>query len=227
MATVVSPESVPSVPGSSEKGHSISALATSVAPRAFYLRRAFVELILAAALAVACGLLFWGSGFATNMVHDQLSDQKISFPAAGSPGFAAADFPSLQKYAGQPVDDGAKAKAYANDYIAVHLNSTAGGKTYSEMSTIARSDRAAATAAQKAGAADAAALDAKATASENQVQTLFRGETLRGLLLYAWGWWLVGKIAFWAAVAALVGAVLMFVLAAVGVVHARKGPALA
>jgi len=35
-----------------------------------------------------------------------------------------------------------------------------------------------------------------------QVQTLFRGETLRGLLLYAWGWSLVGTIAFWVAGAA-------------------------
>ena len=32
------------------------------------------------------------------------------------------------------------------------------------------------------------------------MDTLFRGETLRGLLLYAWGWSQVGLYAFYAAI---------------------------
>src|SRR5438270_8611685 len=47
-------------------------------------RRAIVEGVLFMVLAVGGGLLFWGGHFATNMVHDQLVDQKISFPAKGT-----------------------------------------------------------------------------------------------------------------------------------------------
>ena len=42
-----------------------------------------------------------------------------------------------------------------------------------------------------------------------QVQTLFRGETLRGLLLYAWGWSVVGMIALYTAFGAFAGAVVV------------------
>ena len=62
------------------------------------------------------------------MVHDQLADQKIFFPAKGAPGFDAKEFPGLQQYAGQMVDSGPKAKAYANQYIATHLKAVAGAR---------------------------------------------------------------------------------------------------
>jgi hypothetical protein len=181
-------------------------------------RRALVESNHAVAMAVACGLLFWGSTFATNMVHDQLNDQKITFP----PAAALKEFPSLQQYAGQAVDNGPKAKAYANDFIAVHLQGVNDGKTYSETSGAAMAARSAATAAQTSNAPNAAALDKAAAALEGKTQTLFRGETLRGLLLYAWGWWLVGRIAFYVAVVALIGAIALFVLAAFGFVLGRR-----
>ena len=155
--------------------------------RRAHTRRTAVEAVLFLLLAVGGGLLAWGNSFANNMVHDQLSDQKIFFPAKGSPGFDAKEFPGLQQYAGQMVDNGPKAKAYANQYIAAHLKAVAGGKTYSEASAASRADP---TNTELAG----------------QVQTLFRGETLRGLLLYAWGWSVVAMIAGWVAIAAFVGA---------------------
>jgi len=62
-------------------------------------------------LSVGGALLLWGSGFANNMVHNQLSEQKISFPAKGSPALDPKEFPGLQRYAGQAVDNGPKAKA--------------------------------------------------------------------------------------------------------------------
>jgi len=153
-------------------------------------RTALVELMLFFVLAIGGGLLLWGGHFATNMVHDQLTAQKISFPAKGSPGFDAKEFPGLQRYAGQAVDSGPKAKAYANQYIAVHLKAVNNGKTYSETSTESR-----------ANPTDAAL--------KGKVDTLFRGETLRGLLLYAWGWSVVGSIAVWTALAAFAGAVIV------------------
>ncbi len=139
-------------------------------------RRAVVEAIIVAVLVVGGGLLAWGGGFATDMVHDQLADQKISFPPKGSPALDPKVYPGLQQYAGEAVDSGPKAKAYANEYIKVHLAEVNDGKTYSQTSDESRANP------------DDAALAGKA-------QTLFRGETLRGLLLYAWGWSVVGMIA--------------------------------
>jgi hypothetical protein len=143
-------------------------------------RRAIVEAVIVVVLLAGGGLLAWGGGFAKDMVHDQLADQKISFPAKGSPALDPATYPGLQRYAGQLVDSGPKAKAYANEYIKVHLAETADGQTYSQVSEASR----------------AAPTDTKLA---GEVQTLFRGETLRGLLLYAWGWSVVGVIALYAA----------------------------
>ena len=51
-----------------------------------------------------------------------------------------AEFPDLQRYAGQKVDNGPKAKAYANGFIRRHLAAVAGGKTYSQVSTAAQAN---------------------------------------------------------------------------------------
>src|SRR2546421_8919471 len=150
-------------------------------------RRAAVELIVFLIVAIGGGLLMWGSSFATSMVHSQLAAQKVSFPAKGSAGLDPKEFPGLQRYAGQAVDNGPKAKAYANQFIAAHLQAVAGGKTYAEVSTAAL-----------ANPAD--------TKLAGQAQTLFRGETLRGLLLYARGGSVGGRLAFWVALAPFAGA---------------------
>ncbi len=175
-------------------------------------RRVLVELIVAGAMLLGATLLGWGSTFARNMVHDQLSDQKISFPAAG-PALPTTQYPGLQRYAGQPVDSGPKAKAYANQFIAEHLKAVNGGKTYSETSGSAMAARKAATEATATKASNAPALVAAADKLDAQTQTLFRGETLRGLLLYAWGWSLVGQIALYVAIIAGIGGFVLVVLA--------------
>ena len=160
-----------------------------------HVRRAIVEAVIVAVLAVGGGLLAWGGGFADDMVHDQLAEQKIFFPEAGSPALDPETYPGLQQYAGEAVDSGPKAKAYANEYIKVHLNESTGGRTYSELSTASRANP-------------------DDTELAGLVQTAFRGETLRGLLLYAWGWSVVASIATivsWAAFAA--AAVVLLALA--------------
>ncbi|MDQ1465950.1 MAG: hypothetical protein QOH10_365 [Actinomycetota bacterium] len=154
-------------------------------------------------LGVGGGLLLWGSNFANNMVHTQLSAQKIAFPPKG-PALDQKEFPGLQKYAGQVVDNGPKAKAYADEFIKVHLQQVADGKTYSEVSALSR-----------ANPTDQQLAD--------QVQTLFRGETLRGLLLNVWGWATVGAIAYWVGIAALLGAIAVFGALVLGfVMHERQ-----
>lgn len=113
-----------------------------------------------------------GGSYAKQVVHDQLVPQKIFFPAAGSPEL----LPGVKQYAGQQLVDGAQAKAYANNFINVHLSKIAGGQTYAQVST--------------------AALAAPTnTTLATEKATLFQGETLRGLLLGAWGWSVIGTIA--------------------------------
>ena len=155
-------------------------------------------------LSIGSGLLLWGSGFAHKMVHNQLSEQQIKFPPKGSPGLDAKEFPGLQRYAGQAVDSGPKAKAYADQFIKVHLKGIANGQTYSQVSAQSLAHPG----------------DAKLA---GQVQTLFRGETLRGLLLYAWGWSVVGVIAYWTGIGALLGAVTVLIALALGfAAHERQ-----
>jgi len=163
-------------------------------------RRLIVEGVLFLVLAVGGGLLLWGAHFANNMVHQQLSDQKIYFPAKDSKGFDAATYPGLQQYAGQQLTTGPQAKAYADEYIKVHLSEVANGQTYSQVSTAARQNP----------------NDAKL---QNQVQTLFRGETLRGLLLNAWGWSVIAAIAFWTGIGAAAGALVVLIAIVYGVVR--------
>jgi hypothetical protein len=84
-------------------------------------RRFAVEGVLFLLLAVGGGLLAWGANFANDMVHDQLVAQKIFFPEKGSDALVPATYPGVQQYAGEAVDNGPKAKAYDNEFIAVHL----------------------------------------------------------------------------------------------------------
>lgn len=149
-------------------------------------------------LVVAGSLGWYAYHFATTQVHDQLAAQKVYFPEAGSPGFSQEEFPGLQQYAGQLVDNGPKAKAYADEYIAVHIEGIADGKTYSEVSALSRANPD----------------DAKLA---GQKAALFQGETLRGILLgTGYAYWTFGVIAGYAAVACFFGAAVMGFLTFMG-----------
>ena len=163
-------------------------------------------LVLALVLAVGGGLLLWGHSVVSDQVHTQLAAQKIVFPAANSPeikALPATDATAMKTYAGQLMTTGAQAKTYANHFIAVHLVKIGGGKTYDQL--------AGASLAQPNNAALA-----------GQVQTVFRGETLRGLLLNVYGWWQIGQIMLIAAFAAFGGALVMLILSGLGLAHLRR-----
>ena len=83
---------------------------------------------------------------------------------------------------------------------------------------------AAATAAKDQGAPDASALEAKATELDGKVQTLFRGETLRGLLLTSYGFSEFGRKAEQAALVAFLVALVLFLASIAGIVHALRAP---
>ncbi|MFI5696456.1 hypothetical protein ACIA58_31665 [Kribbella sp. NPDC051586] len=163
--------------------------------------------VLAIVLVAAGGLLLWAHNFVDNQVHSQLAAQQIFFPKAGSESLNdPAVKPYLSQYAGQQLVTGAQAEAYANHFIAVHINEMAGGKTYSQLSqqSLANPN------------------DAKLA---GQVQTVFRGETLRGLLLNAYAFGKMGQIALYAAITAFAAAGILLILSVLGYAHLRRVPA--
>jgi hypothetical protein len=173
-------------------------------------------------LFVAAGLLNWGYSFADQNVTDQLAAQNIMIPAADSDSFKALseeDQSALKPFAGMQLTTGEQAMAYAQHYIGAHVKGVAGGKTYSEVSGAAL----AASAASKADPANAELASSAATLM-GQRQTLFMGETLKGLLGNAYAFWQLGQIAMYAAWAAVAGGAIMLILALLGFLHLRRTP---
>ena len=160
-------------------------------------------LVMAVILLAAGGLLSWGSTFVTGQVHDQLAAQSIFFPEKGEATADPRIGPFIDTYSGEQLVNGEQARAYADHFIAVHLSDGSGGRTYSELST---ASRAAPDDAELAGL----------------VQTAFRGETLRGLLLNAYAFDTMGRIAMIAAVVSFVGAAAMLLLSLLGFAHLRR-----
>jgi hypothetical protein len=60
------------------------------------------------------------------------------------------------------------------------------------------------------------------TKLQTEVQTVFRGTTLRGLLLEAYAFSTVGTIMLWGAIASFIAAACMSVLVGLGFWHARR-----
>jgi hypothetical protein len=179
--------------------------------------------IATAAFAVAGGLLTWGHNFSSDYVGNELSSQNISFPSAAD--LTAEGRTDLVEFADQQLDTGSEAQAYAS-FINGHLAKVADGATYAELGVPESAAKADVTAAVDAGQPQAqiATLQAKADAVSAQRNTLFKGETLRGLLLSAYAWSTVGMIAGIAAIGAFIAAGLMAILVALGLVHHRRTP---
>jgi hypothetical protein len=163
-------------------------------------------LILTAVLIGAGVLLVWGHSYANNQVTSQLSAQKIVFPTTSNPEFKilpAANRAAMAPYAGQLMINGAQAQVYANDFIGRHLFLIGGGKTYSQLSA-------------------AAMANPKNAALTGQVEAIFKGTTLRSMLLEAYGFWQFGQIALIAAWVSFAGAALMLILSLLGLFHLRR-----
>ncbi len=181
------------------------------------MRSAFDKLIswtglaLAAVLLAVGGLALWANSFIDNQVHDQLTMQGITMPEGDAiSGLPKADQNALKPYAGSLLDTGPEAKAFADHYILVHMNEASGNKTYEEVSGqyIQLSD------------ADKASPDGVALGQLRQ--TLFMGNTLRGLLLYGYAFATIGTIAGIVAYVSFAGGVVLLVLVGLGLWHARR-----
>lgn len=165
--------------------------------------------IVVVVLVVAGGLLTWGHSFVNSNVTSQLSQQQITFPSKAA--FAHPNgteitrsmTPSVSQYAGQQLTTGPQAKVYANDFIAVHLSEMAYHGVYSKVSA-------------------ASLANPKNTQLAQLKQTSFQGTTLRGLLLEAYAFSMVGTIMMWGAIASFGLAALLAVLVGLGIWHARR-----
>jgi hypothetical protein len=172
--------------------------------------------VLVVILLVAGALGLWGYNFANSNVRSQLSEQQITFPPLSAFAHAKVGteiepvmIPYLEKYAGQQLVTGQQAEAYADHFIAYHIQEIGGGLSYAQLSAKAM-------ALPKGSPAYIAA--------EAKVQTVLQGTTLRGLLLEAYAFGTFGQIALVAAIASFVLAGIMLVLTLVGLLHLRRVP---
>jgi hypothetical protein len=161
-------------------------------------------------LAVAGGLLIWGSAYVHNTVTNQLSAQQIYFPPKAAFAHPKAGteitpnmIPSVSQYAGQQLLTGQQAEAYADHFIAQHVYDMAGGKTYSQLSALSIAQP-------------------NNTQLAGLVSTVFKGETLRSMLLNAYGWWKVSQITYIASLIAFGLAGLTFLATVAGLSLGRK-----
>ena len=152
----------------------------------------------------------WGSTYVHNTVQNQLAAQQIYFPPASAFAHAKAGteitpsmIPAVSQYAGQQMLTGQQAEAYADHFIAVHIAEMGGGKTYSQLSaeSLAQPNN-----AKLAGL----------------VATVFKGETLRSMLLNAYGWWKVSQITYIASLAAFGLAALTLIGSAFAAATSRR-----
>jgi len=163
-------------------------------------------LLMTAVLLIASAALFFTASFISGEVKTQLGSQNISFPAKESAAFTSLSRESqdaIAPYAGQTMTTGAQAKVFADHYIAEHLEKIGGGKTYSELS------------AESMANPDDTALAGK-------VETVFRGEMLRGILLNAYAFGTMGLVAEFAAIGAAIAGAILLIFSLLGFSHAKK-----
>ncbi len=160
--------------------------------------------VVAVVLIALGAMVIYGGNFGQQNVRDRLEPQNIVFPPADA--MTPEELASVGDFAGQKVDTGVEAEAFSR-YIGGHLEAVNDGATYSETSAAAREE----------------GLDPKVAAElQAKADTLFKGESLRAMLLNAYGWWTVATIALWAGVAMVIAGLLLGILAILGFRHAGK-----
>ena len=163
----------------------------------------WVGVLLTVMLLVAGTGLVIGYSFTSSQVKSQLVEQKVFFPKVGGTDYQDLVKAHLTQYAGQQVLTGSQAQIFANDIIGVDTNLISGGKTYAQLSA-------------------ASLADPSNTSLANQVNLVFRGDTLRCLLLNAYAFVFIGVIALYASIASFVLALVMLLLTLLGVRHYRQ-----
>jgi hypothetical protein len=153
-------------------------------------------------LVAGIGMLI-GYNFTSSQVRSQLVEQKVFFPTKTQSDYRDLVAAHETQLAGQEVLTGSQAQIFANDIIGVDTAAISGGKTYAQISA-------------------ASLADPSNTSLANQVQLVFRGDTLRGLLLNAYAFGFMGVIALYGAIGMFIAALIMLALTLLGVRHYRK-----
>ena len=193
-------------------------------------RRTLDMIFSAGGIAVAILLVLLGFVFKTNAdfadsyVHDQLAEQKISFTAAEFLSDEEKTSSCLIENAGTALDSGKKAECYANDYIGMHLKGIGGGETYATIGAIQTKAKTALADATAANASNVVELKADLDKITGQRETMFKGETLRGLLLTSYGFSIFGEKAALAGMLSFLGAIVMLLASVAGFIHAFSTP---
>lgn len=160
--------------------------------------------VVAIALIVIGASALYGGTFGRDNVQDRLRPEKVVFPPLDA--MTPEEQDTLGEFAGATVDTGPEAEGFAR-YIGGHLAEVNEGKTYSETSTAAREE----------------GLDPDVAAElQGKADTLFKGETLRAILLNAYGWWTVSTIALYVGAALILAGVVLAIFAVLGFRHARR-----
>jgi hypothetical protein len=209
--------------------------------------------VLLAVLLLVLGLVMKSNAdFAKNYVKDQLLEQRISFTPADKLSDAEKAVPCLISYAGTALDSGKKAECYANEYIGDHLRTSVlavknadgtplmmpDGKTPVDLTKVGNPPVPATyatissvtgqfTAALKAPVAGGLTTD-QLTAAVGVLNvtrdTMFKGETLRGLLLTSYGFSVFGEKGSQVETVAFLAALVLLLASIAGFLHAMRTP---
>ena len=180
---------------------------------------------LAVLLLVVGIVLTSNANFANTYVHDQLSAQHISFKPADQLTDEEKKSDCLRENAGQALTTGKQAECYANEFIGLHLKAIGGGQTYADLGKPESALKAQVAQAEQTKAANLPDLQKQLAQVSGQRETMFKGETLRGMLLTSYGFSEMGRKAGQAALAMYLGAALLLLLSIAGLVHAFRTPA--
>ena len=160
--------------------------------------------VIAVVLIALGAMAIYGGNFGQANVRDRLVPQHISFPPAEA--MTPQEKAEIGTFAGQKVENGVQAEAFSR-YIGGHLEGINEGATYSETSGAAREE----------------GLDPEVAADlQLKADTLFKGESLRAMLLNAYGWWTVATIALWAGFAMVIAGLLMGIFSILGFRHSKR-----
>ncbi|WP_328418356.1 hypothetical protein OG470_32170 [Micromonospora sp. NBC_00389] len=179
---------------------------------------------LAVLLLVVGIVLTSNATFASNYVRDQLGAQNITFTPAAQLDEEEKKAECLVENAGKKLTTGKQAECYANEYIGLHLKNMAGGKTYADLGEPQSQLREQVATAQQTNDPALADLQKQLAEVSGQRETVFKGETLRGLLLTSYGFSEMGVKAGQAATVMYLGAALLLLLSFAGLVHAFRTP---
>jgi hypothetical protein len=179
---------------------------------------------LAVLLLIGGLVLTANANFASTYVSQQLSQQQISFKTADTLTIEEQQQPCLAAYVGQPLTTGKQAECYANNFIGVHLQGIAGGKAYAQLGDVQTQLQSQIATAQQTNGPNLADLQKQLTDATTNRETVFKGETLRGLLLTSYGFSEFGNKASQAAIVAYLATGLLLILSIFGLLHAYLTP---